>query len=118
MKGIGGNVHATLQTCGKQKNDIGEMVNVWTDAADLCGWLDFLSGGTEYMTFHAKVQQSTHVFLCDYVPLPASISAQNSRMVIEGKYYDVTLMDNPMGLRGESQLEFYLKYTGGGQDGT
>jgi hypothetical protein len=32
-------------------------------------------------------------------------------MVINGKTYDILLIDNPMELG--SQLEFYLKFTGG-----
>jgi hypothetical protein len=34
-------------------------------------------------------------------------------MVINGKRYDVLLIDNPMELDTGSQLEFYLKFTGG-----
>lgn len=113
MKGIGGNLKAVLQTCTIQKNAIGEKVKSWTDRITLTGWLD-LSGGTSgYTTFSAKVRESTHVFVGDYVKLPSDIKEENSRMVINGKVYDVMLIDNPMELGEGSQWEIFLKYTGG-----
>ena len=49
--------------------------------------------------------------MCDYVELDAKITAENARAIINGKTYDITLIDNPMELN--QQLEIYLKYTGG-----
>lgn len=110
MKGIGGNLTATIQTCTIEKNAIGEGVQTWKDAQTLTGWLD-LSGGTSgYTAFSSKVQDSTHVFVADYVPLAEGIQAENSRMTINGKAYDVMLIDDPMEMH--EQLEIYLKYTG------
>lgn len=108
---IGGNVTGTIQTRTVMKNQIGEAVPVWTDAQTLTGWLDLSGGSSGYTTYSAKVQESTHVFLADYVLLAEGIQAENSRMTIDGKAYDVTLIDDPMGLH--RQLEIYLKYTGG-----
>lgn len=114
MNGIGGNITAMIQTCTAETNRIGESVKTWTDAVSLLGWLDFLSGQAGYMNFGAKVQESTHVFVGDYIPLPETVTAENSRMVIGKAVYDITLIDNPMGMGKGSQLEIYLKYTGGG----
>lgn len=108
---IGGNVTGTIQTPTVTKNQIGEAVPVWTDAQTLFGWLDLSGGSSNYTSYSAKVQESTHVFLADYVPLAEGIQAENSRMTIGGKAYDVMLIDDPMGLH--RQLEIYLKYTGG-----
>lgn len=108
---IGGNITATIQTYTASKNAIGEAVPVWTDAQTLTGWLDLSGGNSGYTAYSAKVQDSTHVFLADYVPLAEGIQAENSRMTIGGKAYDVMLIDDPMGLH--RQLEIYLKYTGG-----
>lgn len=108
---IGGNTKATFQTRTVTKNQIGEAVPVWTDAQALFGLLDLSGGNSGYTTYSAKVQESTHVFLADYVPLAEGIQAENSRMTIDGKAYDVMLIDDPMGLH--RQLEIYLKYTGG-----
>lgn len=112
MKGIGGNVTAVIQTGSTERNKIGETVKTWTDAISVKGWLDFLSGQAGYSNFSAKVQESTHVFVGDYVPLP-DVTAENSRMVVGAAVYDITLVDNPMGLGKGSQLEIYLKYTSG-----
>lgn len=111
MKGIGGNQTGTIQTRTITKNEIGEGVPTWTDAQTLKGWLDLSGGSSGYTAFSAKVQESTHVFLCDYMPLADGIQAENSRMTIGGKVYDVMLIDDPMEMH--QQLEIYLKYTGG-----
>ena len=113
MKGIGGNIKATIQICTSAKNDIGEPVKTWTDAQTIKGWLDLSSGEARYTTYNAKIQESTHVFIADYVSLDSRITAETSRMVINGKPYDILLIDNPMEMGTGSQLEFYLKFTGG-----
>lgn len=112
MRGIGGNTTAVIQTSTSTQNAIGEQVKTWTDAKTLKGWLDLSSGDARYTTYYAKIQESTHVFVADYVAL-TGITAENSRMVIGGKRYDILLIDNPMELGRGSQLEIYLKYTGG-----
>ena len=113
MRGIGGNIDAIIETRTAQKNAIGEHANTWTEAARLRGWLDQSSGDSRYTTYNAKIQESTHVFICDYAPIPDGVTAENARIVIGGKRYDILLIDNPMELGGGSQLEIYLKYTGG-----
>ena len=113
MKGIGGNITAVIQTATTTKNAIGEQAKSWADLQTLKGWLDLSSGDSKYTTYNAKIQESTHVFIADYVPLAAGIQAENSRMTINGKIYDILLIDNPMEMRSGSQLEIYLKYTGG-----
>lgn len=113
MKGIGGNIKAIIQICTTVKNDIGEHVQSWTDAQTIKGWLDLSSGEASYATYNAKIQESTHIFIADYVSLDSGITAETSRMVINGKRYEVLLIDNPMELGAGSQLEFYLKFTGG-----
>ena len=113
MKGIGGNIKAIIQICTTAKNDIGEHVQTWTDAQTIKGWLDLSSGEASYVNYNAKIQESTHIFIADYVPMDSRITAETSRMVINGKRYDILLIDNPMELGTGSQLEFYLKVTGG-----
>ena len=108
---IGGNIKATIQTYTAQENAIGEKVKSWQDMQTLTGWLDLAGGSSNYVTYAAKVQESTHVFLCDYVQLPADVKPENARMVIGEKAYDIMLIDNPMEMC--RQLEIFLKYTGG-----
>lgn len=111
MKGIGGNIKATVQVFTASKNAIGEQVKTWTDVQSIKGWLDLSSGDSKYTTFNAKIQESTHIFLADYVQLDDRITAESSRMVISGKRYDILLIDDPMEMH--QQLEIYLKFTGG-----
>lgn len=113
MIGIGGNASATIQVRTTAKNEIGEMLSTWTDVQTVQGWLDLSSGSSQYTTYNAKIQESTHIFVADYVTLNSKISAENSRMVVNGKRYDILLIDNPMEMQAGSQLEIYLKYTGG-----
>jgi len=113
MKGIGGNINAIIQVYTVTKNEIGEQVKTWKDVQTIKGWLDLQNGDSRFNTYNAKIQESTHFFIADYVPLADGIQAENSRMTINGKRYDIVLIDNPMEMGNGSQWEFYLKYTGG-----
>ena len=113
MKGIGGNKQLQLQVKSITKNDIGEHVEKWETIQQVTGWLDLSGGDSKYTTYNAKIQESTHVFVADYVALAEGITAETARAVIDGKRYAVMLIDNPMEMRGGSQLEIYLKFTGG-----
>lgn len=111
MYGIGGNKHMQIQVKTATKNDIGEQVPKWETIQQVTGWLDLQTGDSKYSTFNAKMQESTHVFVADFVQLAEGIKPENSRAVIDGKRYDIMLIDNPMEM--DLQLEIYLKYTGG-----
>ena len=113
MRGIGGNINAEIQVSTTTKNAIGEQVKEWSTVQTLRGWLDLATGRSGYSGFHAKIQESTHIFIGDYVSLDRRITAENSRMIVNGKVYDIMLLDNPMELGNCSQWEIYLKYTGG-----
>ena len=121
MKGIGGNTRAVIQVKkfakdadGKYTRDnMGAVVRDWQNVQTIKGWLDLASGDSRYNAYYAKIQESTHVFICDFVPLDESIDAENARMKINGKVYDIMLIDNPMEMGSGSQLEIYLKFTGG-----
>lgn len=120
-----------------EKNAKGIRQGQWVDVASLKGWLDFSSGDSKYTPYNAKIQQSTHLFICDFksfkglsakrvwdsfafahssissVELDATVDAtsENARMVIEGVVYDIMVIDDPMNLH--QHLEIYLKHTGG-----
>ena len=113
MRGIGGNIKAIVQVYTSTNNEIGENVQTWADVQTIKGWLDLQSGDARSTTFNAKIQESTHIFIADYVALDNRITAESARMVINGKRYDILLIDNPMEMGSGSQLEFYLKFTGG-----
>ena len=64
---IGGNTLALFQVKdGGKKNAIGEREHNWVDVASSKGWLDLSGGESKYTTYNAKIQESTHIFLCDY----------------------------------------------------
>lgn len=108
---IGGNIKAQLQiNTGVEKNEIGEAVPVWKTVCNVTGFLDLSNGDSKRTIYNAKVQESTHIFICNYFGISEQVKAENSRMQIGGKVYDVMLIDDPMGLR--QHLEIYLKYTG------
>lgn len=113
MSDIGGNTKILIQkNNGTKENKIGEKTIDWVDALTIeDGFLDLTGGTSGYTTYNAKTQESTHVFICDYVPLPQDLKEENARAIIGGKVYDVTYIDNPMGL--DEHLEIFLKYTGG-----
>ena len=113
MRGIGGNTVGIIQVSTVSKNEMGEHVKVWEDVQQLRGWLDLASGDSRYTTYSAKVQESTHIFIADYVALDARIKPETARLLVEGQTYDIMLLDNPMGMKSGSQWEIYLKYTGG-----
>ncbi len=108
---IGGNITAEIQVAEVTKNRIGEQVQSWKAVQSIEGWLDLSGGESGYQSFNAKVQESTHIFISDFVALDDRINVENGRMEINGKVYDIMLIDNPMELN--KQLEIYLKFTGG-----
>lgn len=123
---IGGNMSATIQVkTGTARNGIGERVEVWTDCMVLWGWLDLSTGDSKHTNFNAKVQESTHIFLCDYQSLSGSVTvdeqektvkvtSENARMVVDDLIYEILLIDNPMGMN--QHYEIYLRFIGGGQN--
>lgn len=111
MAKIGGNIKGSFQTKTTIKNEIGEGIQTWTDVISCVGWLDLRNGESKYTSFNAKVEESDHVFICDYHPAIYAFADQDSRMIIKGKMYDVLLIDNPMEM--DEQLEIYLRKVGG-----
>lgn len=110
MAKIGGNIFGTIQTKNTIENAIGEGVNTWEDAFTLKGWLGLQSGESKRTNFNAKLEESSHVFLCDYHAGAYALASQDTRMIIKGMMYDVLLIDNPDEMN--DQLEIYLRKVG------
>lgn len=108
---IGGNITAEFQIRSTQPNEIGEQIESWLTVQSHIGWVDLQSGNSTYQQYQSKIQESTHIFISDWFKLDDRIKADNCRLMINGQYYDVLLIDNPMELN--EQWEIYLKYTGG-----
>lgn len=138
---IGGNLNVAFQVKDKgKKNEIGERKHEWVDVAAAKGWLDLSGGDSKNTTYNSKIQESTHIFLCDFQSFKGlsgkwvwnpfsfvngvistatldetvDVTSENARMVIDGQIYSILLIDDPMNMH--QHLEIYLKYTGG-QDG-
>ena len=118
MANIGGNTLGAIQVKKTAKNAIGEAEKTWHDVFAQVGWLDFQGGDSKYTNNKAKVEESTHVFMCDYhpsiyaltIPDEQTKAVPDVRMVIKGMVYDVLLIDNPLELN--EQLEIYLRKVG------
>ena len=111
MANIGGNIIGTIQTKSfVSTNAIGEAVHEWVTAYSTIGWRGMVSGNSRYSTYNAKIEESTHVFLCDYHSGIYALSGEDTRMTIKGFMYDVTFIDNPDEM--DEQLEIYLKRVG------
>ena len=120
MANIGGNITAQIQVKSNEssRNAIGEKQSEWLDSFSQLGWLGLLSGQSKYTTFSAKLEESTHVFLCDYnagiyaLSLPDEYgNVPDVRMIVKGVIYDVILIDNPDEM--DEQLEIHLRRVGG-----
>ena len=120
MGNIGGNKDAVIQVKRVVQDDIGARNTEYADAVkDIKGWLDLSDGDAKHISYNAKIQESTHIFMTDYRELKYQengkpeirITPENSRMTVDGEIYEVMLYDDPMGMH--EHLEIYLKYTGG-----
>lgn len=108
LKMIGGNIEVMLQQMtGSESNSIGEKIPVWADYQSMLGWLDYSGGDAKY-TYNAKLQESTHIFITDYIPIDRN--PNDKRLVVNGAVYEVLLIDDPMELH--QQLEISLKFVG------
>ena len=107
MNKVNGNIEALVQVKTITQNKYGEGVESWTTRTSIKGWLDYQSGDANMSNFNAKIKDTTHVFVCDYVDLPNEVE---SRLLIDGKEYDVLYVDNPMFLN--YHCEIFLKYVG------
>lgn len=112
MANIGGNISGIIQTkAASGKNAIGETVLEWQDMLGVFGWLGLQAGDSKRTNFNAKIEESTHVFLCDYDAGVYALADKDTRMILKGNMYDVLLIDNPDEM--DEQLEIYLRKIGG-----
>lgn len=137
---IGGNITALFQVKDEgKKNAIGEREHKWYDvSSSSSGWFDLKDeNGAKNTIFNAKIQESTHIFLCDYRSFKSlsaewvwntlnfvngeinsekldkrvDVTSENARLLINNQVYQILLIDDPMGMH--QHLEIYLKFVGG-----
>lgn len=107
MKKVGGNARAVVQVKETTKNYLGETITTFKDLKTIKGYLDYITGENGTGSFNAKIEDSTHIFMCDYEDLP---NENEIRLSINGKPYEVKLIDVPMGIK--YHMEIYLRYVG------
>ncbi len=120
MKKIGGNIDLVLKRKdGYIKNEIGEQIPKYIDYKTFRGFLDMANTNTSHSTYSAKIEESTHYFICDYEELPDFVDADGItrkatinelKAYCNNKEFDVLWLDNPMELN--YQYEIYLEYKG------
>lgn len=112
LKKVKGNTPFVIQKKGTSTvNAIGEKETTWVDAVSFKGVLGLQSGDHKYSTFNAKIEESTHVLVCDFNEDIYALADQNTRVIAKGKMYDVLLIDNPDEL--DIHLEINLRFVGG-----
>ena len=107
---IGGNVEARIEIRNTTKNNIGERTSEWTPVQILNGFLDYSGGDSKRIAYNTKLEESTHIFISHYEILDSRITESNSRILINGKPYDVLKYDDPMGMN--RHWEIFLRYVG------
>ena len=112
MRKVKGHTPFVIQKQGDSvANSIGECESTWTDAVSFVGILGLQSGDSKYSTYNAKLEESSHVLICDFNSEIEALADQNTRLICKGKIYDVLLIDNPDEL--DVHLEIHLRYVGG-----
>lgn len=106
---IGGNTMAIIQKKTSSKNEYGALIDTWTDVTTIRGFLDFTGGDGSYKSnFKGKLEETTHLFICDYSEILKTLNATKSRLIIDNQIYDILMVDDPMNLH--KHLEIMLKY--------
>jgi len=104
--GIGGNVTCQLMKNVSVANAIGEQVRILEPFMNLRGYLDLRGETTDRERFKGKLEQTTNVFVMDFVEIDVDIRSVTF-VDHKGRKYDVLLIDNPMELN--RQIEIYLE---------
>ena len=114
MVKIGGNIDCVLKIEDVKTRAIGEKVKGWVDLQTIHGFLDLMNNGKDFATYNKAMEDSTHVFVCDYVSITdkngKKVRATKLKATINGNDYDVTYIDDPMELH--QHLEIFLKRVG------
>ncbi len=113
MGHINGNTKAVVQIREIETDEYKADRIRWKDAFSVNGTLDLLDGGVN-LKMMSRIEDADYIFICDYFAPSYNgekLTAENSRLLIDGEVYEVKLFDDPMCLH--EHLEIYLKYLGG-----
>lgn len=110
---IEGNVKAIIQFLGVTPDEYSVDRPEWKDVFTKEGVLDLLDVKTN-LKMMQRIEDSDYIFLCDYFQAEyegKKLTAENSRLLIDGEVYEVKLFDDVM--HRHEHMEVYLKYMGG-----
>lgn len=111
MGGIGGNVTASVVRSKMAVNTQGAALEgIAEPLMEIVGWLDYQGGQKGHTAYQAPLEDTTHLFLSDYDAAFASQKEDGLSLVVNGRRYEVLLIDDPMGLH--EHLETFLRYVG------
>lgn len=109
---IGGNTELVIKVLDNTKltfDKNGKRIPNYIEKEPITGWLDLVSGDSRY-DYKAKIENSTHIFLCDYIDL-SNVDIEEAKAIAKGKEFNIKYIDDPMELH--EQLEIYLELVGG-----
>lgn len=116
MKKVGGNTRGTLRRIKFKTNNLGineaDETDTGNSICDLNGHLDLLTGGAKLTASTKILEESTHVFVCEYIDLVGKYdldihSYEGLVLSVNGINHKVTYIDDPMWLH--AHLEVFLK---------
>ena len=87
---------------------IGGFSETWDDMPEVSGYLDMLTGTDLNSVQNAFIEQSTHVLI---IPEYTEWITDQMRIVdLDGRIYDITYSDNPVGVNHHNEV--YCKFGG------
>lgn len=101
-----------IETMEEVDDGIGGFTNKWTNYLTVGGFLDMLTGSDISAMQNAIVEESSHVLI-----IPEYVGGiDNTMRVVDdfGRLYDITYVDDPVGMH--HHIELYL-VLGGAADG-
>lgn len=87
---------------------IGGFSETWDDMPEVSGYLDMLTGSDLNSVQNAFIEQSTHILI---IPEYTEWITDQMRIVdLDGRIYDITYSDNPVGMNHHNEV--YCKFGG------
>lgn len=97
-----------IQQKTQEPDGIGGFSETWEDMPDVSGYLDMLTGTDLNSVQNAFIEQSTHILI---IPEYTEWIMDQMRIIdLDGRIYDITYSDNPVGMNHHNEV--YCKFGG------
>ena len=97
-----------VQQKTQEPDGIGGFRETWDDMPDVSGYLDMLTGTDLNSVQNAFIEQSTHILI---IPEYTEWITNQMRIIdLDGRIYDITYSDNPVGMNHHNEV--YCKFGG------